>query len=408
MASAMVCVASDVNASPLSQGDKGYIYGGEIAKACEFPTTLYAGGCTATLIHPKVVLSAGHCGKLRSLDFGESVRKRAKRVGVKWCETTSFSSTDAQICVLQEAVEGLPTAPIIQGCEVEALKANAEVYLAGFGLDENDPSGGGGIDEKRWVATTINSVSESTLSVGGGGKGGCQGDSGGPVYIKLSDGTWRTVGATHGGGSHPNCDAGMYKRTDKLIGWYEQQLKKHGETDIDLSPCFDDSGKWEPTEACGGYTKDVQGPYGTWSDNCGEGMPVQKYSATCGEPFGPNDDDDKKGDDKKDDDKKGDDKGDDKKGDDEGGDNKDGEDGEDNDDTGDDDKDGEDGEDGEDGDGDDDDNDDESGEVDPKSSSGEPSNNKKSGGCVVHSGDSPPLRWMTGFAFALLCLRRRR
>lgn len=131
--------------------------------------------------------------------------------------------------------------------------------LAGFGLDEHDPTSGDRINEKRWVETTINSVGSTNLSVGGGEKGGCQGDSDGPVYIKLSDGTLRTIGSTHGRGSHPNCDAA----SDKLIEWYEQQLKKYGETDIDLTPCFNDAEAWEPTKNYGGYTKDAQGLFGT-------------------------------------------------------------------------------------------------------------------------------------------------
>lgn len=276
----------------LPNDGQGRIYGGEIAKNCEFPTTVATGGCTGTLIHPKVVISAAHCGTLKTITFGESMSKGAKKVGVKWCEKTSWGSTDAQICVLNEAIEGLPIAPIIQGCETEALKPNTKVTLAGFGLDENDYNADGsrGVDEKRWVETQINRIDDKLLHIGGGGKGGCQGDSGGPVYLQLEDGTWRTIGATHGGGSHPNCDEGMYKRTDKIFPWYEEQIKKHKETDIDLSPCFNDAGEWEPTEACGGFTKEVKGPFGAWSNNCGEGMPVVKYSATCGEPFGKNDD----------------------------------------------------------------------------------------------------------------------
>lgn len=37
------------------------IVGGQIAKTCHFPTAAYLGGCTATLIHPKVVTTANHC-----------------------------------------------------------------------------------------------------------------------------------------------------------------------------------------------------------------------------------------------------------------------------------------------------------------------------------------------------------
>lgn len=270
------------------------IYGGEIVKVCEFPTTI-AGrdACTATLVHPRVVLSAAHCGRHREFLIGEYKTKAAKRIKAKWCET---GPVDAQICVLAEPMLGVPVAPIIQGCESEALKAGTSILLAGYGYDEKDPVGDGSVrDEKRWVETKIFRVTGSELHVGGGGKTACNGDSGGPAFLKLKDGTWRTVGATYAaltGGAHPNCKTASYKRTDKMLGWYQRQLDKHNEKDIDLSPCFDDSGAWKPTKDCGGYTKDVQGPYGAWDNNCGKGVPVVKYSATCGEPFAPNDEDD--------------------------------------------------------------------------------------------------------------------
>lgn len=261
------------------------IYGGSVAKNCEFPTTIYARGCTGTLIHPSVVLSAGHCPSVDHIEFGESASRPALSVPVKWCESTHFEASDARICVLQRPVLDLPTAPIIQGCEIEQIVPDASVLLAGFGLDQDDPVSNPQPDEKRWVATKINQVAKEELSIGGGGKGGCQGDSGGPVYLKLRDGTYRTIGVTHGGVAHPNCDRGIYKRSDRLLGWYESKLRAHGEQDIDLSPCFDDAGAWAPTENCGGYTKDVKGPNGDWSNHCGQGMARQRYSASCGSPF---------------------------------------------------------------------------------------------------------------------------
>lgn len=263
------------------------IYGGKVAQRCEFPTTVYAKGCTGVLIHPRVVLSAGHCQPTDAFDFGEHASNPAMRASVKWCESTDFSATDARICVLHEAILGLPIAPIIQGCELDELKSNAQVLVAGFGLDEHDPITGAQPDEKRWVRTTINQITQDELNIGGGGKGGCQGDSGGPVYLQLKDGSYRTVGVTHGGVAHPNCDKGIYKRTDQLLDWYEGQLEAHAEEDIDLRPCFDRANNWAPSAACGGYSKDVKGPFGDWSNLCGQGLPRQRFSASCGPPYDP-------------------------------------------------------------------------------------------------------------------------
>lgn len=292
---AMSARANSVSMS-LDDAPQSRIYGGQITKTCEFPQTVSVGGCTGTLVHPKVVLSAAHCGKLRSASFGEHSRSAvARKASFKWCESSS-GSQDSQICVLEEAITDIPVVPIAQGCELDEIKKGAMVLLSGFGFDENDPKGGSPGGEKRWVETDIRVVKDNyDIHIGGDGKGGCNGDSGGPAFLKMKDGTWRTIGATHAGatpnGAHPTCDTGIWKSTGKLMKWYEQQLEKHGETDIDLSPCFDDSGKWAPNEHCGGYVKDLKGPFGTWDDGCGKGAPVVKYSATCGEPFAPNGED---------------------------------------------------------------------------------------------------------------------
>lgn len=287
---------ADPGLMSLDDAPQSRIYGGQITKTCEFPQTVSVGGCTGTLVHPRVVLSAAHCGSLRSASFGEHSRSAvARKASFKWCER-SDGTRDSQICVLKEAITDIPVVPIAQGCELDEIKKGSMVLLSGFGYDENDPKGGSPGGEKRWVETDIRVVKDNLdIHIGGDGKGGCNGDSGGPAFLKMKDGTWRTIGATHAGatpnGAHPTCDTGIWKSTGKLMKWYEEQLKKHGESDIDLSPCFDDDGKWAPNEHCGGYVKDLKGPFGTWEDGCGKDAPVVKYSATCGEPFAPNEED---------------------------------------------------------------------------------------------------------------------
>lgn len=104
-------------------------------------------------------------------------------------------------------------APITQGCESKAIVDGAEIYLAGFGMDETDQDDSTR-DEKRWIKTTINRVDKSRLYIGERGKGGCSGE---PVYMKLKDGAWRTIAFTRGDKAHPDCAEGTYMRTDKLL-----------------------------------------------------------------------------------------------------------------------------------------------------------------------------------------------
>ena len=46
------------------------IVGGSAVEACGWPTTVYTGGCTATLVHPKAISTAQHCGSPSSIQFG--------------------------------------------------------------------------------------------------------------------------------------------------------------------------------------------------------------------------------------------------------------------------------------------------------------------------------------------------
>ena len=272
-----------------SEDDAPRIYGGQETETCEFPSAVFANMyCTGTLVHPQVVISAGHCAQggsnFQYFLFGEHKNSAARRANIKWCESVGFEGTDAAICVLEEAMTDVPIAPILQGCETEILKTGTKVVLSGFGYAQNESAGGPPEGQKRWVETDIKSVSSSEVQIGGGGTGGCNGDSGGPAFVQLEDGTWRTFGYTHGGDKHPNCDVGIWKLAHAVLPWYEEQLAAHGE-DIDLTPCFDDAGDWSPNEHCGGYPTDIKGPYCSWDNGCSEGVPVVEFSATCGPPF---------------------------------------------------------------------------------------------------------------------------
>ena len=264
-----VClVSSSALASvPLSNHERPEhpaIYGGEAVADCGFPTTVEINGCTGTLVHPRVVITAAHCfewgGNNTQIRFGDNYQSAARQVGATCTAHVSYDGYSAQndiaYCVLNEAVDDVPIVPVLVGCGTGALTNGQEVAVVGFG-DADDNLGDG---PKRQVFTTINSVSNGEAFIGGGGEDSCQGDSGGPVYIPMADGSWRVFGITSYGG---DCgQGGYYSMMHTNIGWAEQG------SGFDLTPCHDANGTWNPGPECTSSPTEPHLGGGSWSGGC--------------------------------------------------------------------------------------------------------------------------------------------
>lgn len=287
-----LCISSLAMAGPLHTPDPlvdPAIYGGEATALCAWPTTVFLGGCTGTLVHPEVIIYAAHCGaNQNTVRFGESGDAATKIVGTKFCRTNpAYSSgqggTDQAFCVLDQPVDDVPIVPILMGCETSVLTPGAEVVIVGFG----DADGGPGYGQKREAWTTLQGVSSSDEAlIGGGGIDPCSGDSGGPAYIRLSselggDDSWRVFGIVSygpipcGGGSY-------YSMMHPAMEWFESELAAEG---IDLTPCHDADGTWNPTPQCASFPLDHHQSIGNWSEGCGVGGELGPSSSICGDPF---------------------------------------------------------------------------------------------------------------------------
>ena len=266
------------------------IYGGGPVGACEFPSTVSLGSCTATLVHPEVIVYAAHCGSgYDSAFFGDDTSGSGFSVATEYCDThPSYGGigygTDFAFCKLAEPVTSVVPTPPLMGCEVDVLTAGREVWIVGFG--ENDDGGYGSKYKAQVVFNYFDDVGDA--NVGGNGTTICYGDSGGPAFVKLPDemgfdGSWRAFGIA----SYiytPCGNEGFHAVMHRGIDWIEEA------SGIDVTPCHDVDGTWNPGPDCKDFPLAIDAGAGSWDDACDPG-PLSGYSSSCGPSYAEEHDD---------------------------------------------------------------------------------------------------------------------
>jgi hypothetical protein len=226
-----------------------------------------------------------HCGSnVNSIRFGESSGGGSGRsVGVSYCATNpgyngvSDQGEDWAFCVLDEPVNDIPVIPPAVGCESE-VGIGQTVVMVGYG----DAAESGGYGTKRYAQSEVSNVmwDQSEIYVGPMSPNACPGDSGGPLLIKYADDSWRTIGiaSTLAGDCGTPGAFNAYALVRDAIPWVEET------TGIDVTPCHDADGTWNPSSECTGFWTGDQNGFGSWNDWC-SGTPAGGPSSTCGPDF---------------------------------------------------------------------------------------------------------------------------
>lgn len=195
--------------------------------------TQTGGGCTGTLVSPKIILSAGHCvsdaiqsgqtgsgvvyfGAGGASDFFETIGI-ADMVMYRLYQPPAFLQYDIAMIRLEQPAPDTITPIPINVTKLDQSYLGLPLRTVGFGMSDGVAQTGFGT--KRQIQLTLDELTYFHIGLGDADSNICQGDSGGPT-LAVIDGAERVVGVSSFGSDA--CRSRSYiSRTDLYQPWLE-------------------------------------------------------------------------------------------------------------------------------------------------------------------------------------------